>query len=137
MLAQTASTAILELTNSSGTSAFSRDPSKVSIDRRRCAESTEDLEGAGTTGVCRLSTASQNAAAAFQANDKIDNVYGHNDNSTEGGYIAAKNANRDLSKLLFVGIDGLPDPDGSINSILQGRLSASYIYPTGAADAID
>src|SRR5438132_7402092 len=42
--------------------------------------------------------------------------------STEGGYIAAKNANLDVSKMLFLGIDGLPDKNGAIVSILQGRL---------------
>jgi ribose transport system substrate-binding protein len=77
------------------------------------------------------------AAAAFQANPDIDVVYGHNDNSAEGAFIAARNANLDTSKMLFVGIDGLPDPDGSIASILQGRLGASYVYPTGASEAIE
>lgn len=77
------------------------------------------------------------AAAAFQANAKIDVVYGHNDPSAEGGYIAAKNAAKDLSKILFVGIDALPSPDGGIMSVIQGRLGASYVYPTGAAEAID
>jgi len=77
------------------------------------------------------------AAAAFQANPNIDVVYGHNDNSSEGAYIAARNANLDVSRMLFVGIDGLPDPDGSIASILQGRLGASYVYPTGAPEAIE
>jgi ribose transport system substrate-binding protein len=77
------------------------------------------------------------AAAAFQANPSIDVVYGHNDNSAEGAFIAARNANLDTARMLFVGIDGLPDPDGSIASILQGRLGASYVYPTGAAEAVD
>ncbi|HET6439428.1 MAG TPA: substrate-binding domain-containing protein [Anaeromyxobacter sp.] len=77
------------------------------------------------------------AAAAFQANPSVDVVYGHNDNSSEGAYIAARNANLDVSRMLFVGIDGLPDPDGSIASILQGRLGASYVYPTGAFEAIE
>ncbi len=77
------------------------------------------------------------AAAAFQANAKINVVYAHNDDSAEGAYIAAKNANLDLKKMLFLGIDGLPDKNGSIVSILQGRLGASFVYPNGAAEAID
>ena len=77
------------------------------------------------------------AAAAFQANARIDVVYGHNDPSAEGGYLAAKNAGKDLSKILFVGIDALPSPDGGIMSVIEGRLGASYVYPTGAAEAID
>jgi ribose transport system substrate-binding protein len=77
------------------------------------------------------------AAAAFQGNKNFQVVYAHNDDSTEGGYIAAKNANLDVSKMLFLGIDGLPDKNGAIVSILQGRLGASFVYPNGAAEAIE
>jgi ribose transport system substrate-binding protein len=77
------------------------------------------------------------AAAAFQANEQIDVVYGHNDPMAEGAYIAAKNANKDVSKILFVGIDGLPTPDGGIMSVLQGREGATFVYPTGGMQAID
>ena len=76
------------------------------------------------------------AAAAFQANRSIDVVYGHNDDSAAGAYIAAKNAGLDLRKMLFVGIDGLPDPTGSIVSVMQGRQGASFVYPTGGAEAV-
>ncbi len=77
------------------------------------------------------------AAAAFQGNKNFQVVYAHNDDSTEGAYIAAKNANLDVSKMMFLGIDGLPDKNGAIVSILQGRLGASFVYPNGAAEAID
>lgn len=77
------------------------------------------------------------AAAAFQGNKNFQVVYAHNDDSTEGAYIAAKNANMDVSKMMFLGIDGLPDKNGAIVSILQGRLGASFVYPNGAAEAID
>lgn len=77
------------------------------------------------------------AAAAFQVNRAVHVVYAHNDDSTEGAYIAARNANLDLKKMLFMGIDGLPDKNGSILSVMQGRLGASFVYPNGAAEAID
>jgi len=77
------------------------------------------------------------AAAAFQANRSINVVYAHNDDSAEGVYIAAKNAGLDLKNMLFLGIDGLPDKNGSMVSILQGRLGASFVYPNGAAEAMD
>jgi ribose transport system substrate-binding protein len=77
------------------------------------------------------------AAAAFQAHRDIDVVYGHNDDSAEGAYIAARNAGLDLKKMLFMGIDGLPDPTGSIASVMQGRLGASFVYPTGGAEGVD
>jgi ribose transport system substrate-binding protein len=77
------------------------------------------------------------AAAAFQAKANFHVVYAHNDDSAEGAYIAAQNANLDLKKMLFLGIDGLPDKNGAIVSILQGRLGATFVYPNGAAEAID
>ncbi|MBP1962807.1 substrate-binding domain-containing protein [Paenibacillus aceris] len=72
----------------------------------------------------------------LQANKKIDVVFGHNDPMAEGAYTAAKNAGRE-KEMLFVGADGLPTPDGSIKSILAGRLNATYVYPTGGQEAID
>ena len=43
----------------------------------------------------------------------------------------------DLKKMLFVGIDGLPTPDGGIKSVMDGHLGVTYVYPTGGAEAID
>ncbi|MEP7287045.1 MAG: substrate-binding domain-containing protein [Chloroflexota bacterium] len=77
------------------------------------------------------------ATTMLQANDKVDVMYGHNDPMGEAAYIAAQSAGRDLSKILFVGIDGLPTPDGGIMSVLQKRLGLSVVYPTGARQAID
>lgn len=72
----------------------------------------------------------------LQANKKIDLVYGHNDPSSEGAYISAKNAKRE-GEMKFIGIDGLPTPDGGIKAVMEGRLSATYVYPTGGKEAID
>jgi ribose transport system substrate-binding protein len=75
--------------------------------------------------------------ALFQANPDIHVLYGHNDPMAEAAIISAQNAGLDLSKMLFIGIDGLPTPDGGLKSVLDGRLGATYIYPTGGAEAID
>jgi ribose transport system substrate-binding protein len=72
----------------------------------------------------------------LQANKEIDVVYGHNDPAAEGAYIAAKNANRE-KEMIFIGIDGLPTPDGGLKAVMEGRLSATYIYPTGGKEAIE
>ncbi len=77
------------------------------------------------------------AAAAFQAHPEIDVLYGHNDPMTEGAYIAAQDAGIDVSKVLFIGIDGLPTPDGGIMSVLEGRIGVTFVYPTGGQQAID
>jgi ribose transport system substrate-binding protein len=75
--------------------------------------------------------------AMFQANPVIDVVYGHNDPMGEAAIISAQNAKKDLTKMAFVGIDGLPTPDGGIRSVIDGRLTVTYVYPTGGAQAID
>jgi len=73
----------------------------------------------------------------LQANPQVDVVYSHNDPMAEAAIISAQNAGRDLKKLLFVGIDGLPTPDGGLRSVKDGRISVTYVYPTGGAEAID
>lgn len=75
--------------------------------------------------------------AIFQANPEVDVVYAHNDPMAEAAIISAQNAGRDLKKILFIGIDGLPTPDGGLRSVKDKRLSATYVYPTGGQEAID
>jgi ribose transport system substrate-binding protein len=75
--------------------------------------------------------------AMFQANPDVDVVYAHNDPMAEAAIISAQNTSRDLKKTLFVGIDGLPTPDGGIRSVQDGRINVTYVYPTGGAEAID
>lgn len=74
--------------------------------------------------------------AALQSQDDIDVVYGHNDPAAIGAYIAAKNANRE-NDIAFIGIDALPTPDGGIKAVINGQLTATYVYPTGGKDAIE
>jgi len=78
----------------------------------------------------------QQAEALFQANDDIDVVYAHNDPMAEGAYLAAKSAGREKD-MKFVGIDALPIPSGGIKAVEQGRLSATFTYPTNGKEAID
>lgn len=73
--------------------------------------------------------------AALQAVDKIDVVYGHNDPSAIAAYYAADNAGR-ADEMIYIGIDGLPDPDGGIQDVIAGRQTVTYVYPTGGAEAI-
>jgi ribose transport system substrate-binding protein len=75
--------------------------------------------------------------AMLQANPNVDVVYGHNDPMAEAAIISADSAGADKSKILFVGIDALPTPDGGIRSVMDGRLGVTYVYPTGGQQAID
>jgi ribose transport system substrate-binding protein len=65
---------------------------------------------------------------------KIDVVYAHNDPMAHGAYLAAKAAGREKS-ILFVGIDGLPHE--GMMYVKQGILAATFLYPTGGAEAIE
>ncbi len=76
------------------------------------------------------------AEEMLQVNDEIDLFFALNDPMAEGAYIAAKNAGRE-GDILFVGVDGLPTPDGGIKSVMDGRLSLSMVYPTGGKEAIE
>ncbi len=74
--------------------------------------------------------------SALSAHEKIDLVYAHNDPMAMGAFLAAKAKGRD-GQMLFVGIDALPGLDGGRQAVADGKLSATFIYPTGGREAID
>lgn len=59
----------------------------------------------------------------------IDCVYGHNDRIALGARKAVSGAGIDRD-IIFTGIDALPGENGGIESVHNGVLAASYIYPT-------
>jgi len=75
--------------------------------------------------------------AMFQAQPDAEVVYAHNDPMAEAAIISATDKGRDADKLLVVGIDGLPTPDGGIKSVSEKRIDVTYVYPTGGAEAIE
>lgn len=72
---------------------------------------------------------------ALQRFDKIDLVFGQNDPMAMGAYLAAKNVGR-AKNIYFIGIDGLPGPEGGIQAVKSGQLNATFIYPTGGKAAV-
>ena len=74
--------------------------------------------------------------AALQAHDKIDLVYGHNDPMAIGAYLAAKAKGRE-KEIKFIGIDGLPGLDGGRQAVQDGKLAATFVYPTGGRMAVE
>lgn len=124
---------VLELDGLSGTSA--------AIDR--ATGFATGIEGSSATIAVQQNAdwlrerAVEVANSALQANPDIHVVYGENDPMAEGAYLAAQQLGLDLETILFVGVDALPTPDGGIASVLQGRLGATFIYPTGGQQAID
>jgi ribose transport system substrate-binding protein len=76
------------------------------------------------------------ADALLKSHPDANAVYSHNDPMAEGAYLAAEAAGR-AGDLIFTGIDALPIPSGGIRAVEQGRLKATYVYPTGGREAID
>ncbi len=74
--------------------------------------------------------------SALAVHPKIDAVYGHNDPSAHGAYMAALQEGKGREKTIkFIGIDGLPT-EGR-NYVRDGILTATFQYPTGGSEAID
>jgi ribose transport system substrate-binding protein len=74
--------------------------------------------------------------SALQANAHIDLVYAHNDPMAIGAYLAAKAKGRE-GEMKFVGIDGLPGLDGGRQAVADGKLAATFVYPTGGKEAVE
>lgn len=72
----------------------------------------------------------------LQSGEQIDLVYAHNDPMALGAALAASAAGKDKD-IKFIGIDGLAIPDGGIRAVEQGQLAGTFVYPTGAKEAID
>ncbi|HZT36666.1 MAG TPA: substrate-binding domain-containing protein [Bryobacteraceae bacterium] len=64
----------------------------------------------------------------LRAQPKIDIVYGHNDPMAVGAYLAAKELGRE-KEMAFIGVDGLGGPAGGIKKVMDGILSATFVYP--------
>ncbi|MGW4564800.1 substrate-binding domain-containing protein [Streptomyces sp. NPDC004561] len=65
---------------------------------------------------------------------KIDLVYGENDDMALGAVLAARGAGK-AGDMKFVGIDGLAIPTGGIRAVQLGQMYTTFIYPTGAQQA--
>jgi ribose transport system substrate-binding protein len=72
--------------------------------------------------------------SALATNREIDVVYAHNDPGAHGAWLAARAAGRE-NDMMFVGIDALPQEGQQY--VRQGILDATFLYPTGGAEAID
>jgi ribose transport system substrate-binding protein len=73
---------------------------------------------------------------ALAAHEHIDLVYAHNDPMAMGAYLAARAKGRE-NEMKFIGIDGLPGLDGGRQMVADGKLAATFVYPTGGKEAVD
>ena len=72
----------------------------------------------------------------LRAQPKIDVVYGHNDPMAVGAYLAAKELGRE-KQMIFVGVDGLGGDAGGIKKVMDGILSATFVYPLCVDKAVE
>lgn len=69
----------------------------------------------------------------LQRHQDIDIVYAHNDPMAYGAHLAAKEAGLE-GKIKFIGIDGNPD-EGAV-WVKEGKLAATFLYPTPGGDGL-
>lgn len=67
---------------------------------------------------------------AMSLQNDIDLVFAQNDRMALGAYEVAKKAGR-ADAIYFLGIDALPGKNGGIEQVLENKLKATFIYPTG------
>jgi ribose transport system substrate-binding protein len=72
--------------------------------------------------------------SALATQPRIDAVYAHNDPGAHGAWLAARAAGR-VDEMMFIGIDALPQEGQPY--VAQGILDATFLYPTGGAEAIE
>ena len=72
-------------------------------------------------------------ATALRDNAKIDLVFGHDDLTAYGAFLAAKDAGRD-KEMKLIGVGGLPDV--GVRWVRNGELTATFLYPTSGAEGL-
>jgi ribose transport system substrate-binding protein len=72
--------------------------------------------------------------SALAREPQIDLVYAHNDPGAHGAWLAARQAGRE-KQMKLIGIDALPHE--GVKYVEQGILDATFLYPTGGAEAIE
>lgn len=71
----------------------------------------------------------------LESNQAFDLVFAHNDVMAIAAYKAYKNkSGRD--KAFFIGVDGLPGTGSGIQAVMDRKLDATMLYPTGGSLAI-
>jgi len=73
---------------------------------------------------------------ALAAHPAIDLVYAHNDPMAVGAWLAARAKGRER-EMKFIGIDALPGLDGGRQAVADGKLDATFVYPTGGRQAVE
>lgn len=82
-----------------------------------------------------LEALNNNFSKMLDSMPKIEYVFAFNDIIALQAWEVAKKKNREKN-IKFIGIDGLNDPNGGIQAVKDGKLTATILYPTGGSEAI-
>jgi ribose transport system substrate-binding protein len=82
------------------------------------------------------SNARERMTEILRVQPQIDVVYGHNDPMAIGGYLAAQELGRER-EMIFIGVDGLNGEAGGIKKVIDGVLSATFVYPLCTDKAVE
>ncbi len=72
--------------------------------------------------------------AWLRDNPPVDVIFAQNDAMAYGAYRAAQKLG--IKGITFVGIDGLPGPEGGIEMVKSGAFAATFTCPTGGKEAV-
>ncbi|EJW96416.1 two-component system sensor histidine kinase/response regulator hybrid [gut metagenome] len=99
-------------------------------------EDKNDIELlAVTEGDWRQATARHKMDSLLQQYPEVNLVFAQNDRMADGAYAAAKQCNREKD-MKFIGIDALSGKGYGLDGVLDGKLDATFIYPTGGDKVI-
>ena len=71
----------------------------------------------------------------LSSGEKIDLVYAHDDTMALGAWEAARAAGRE-KEIKFLGVNADPGPQGGCQAVVDGKLEATFLYPTPGAEAV-
>lgn len=67
---------------------------------------------------------------------EYDVIFGHNEEMAKGVFEAFKARSIDVNNKIFLGVDALQGKDGGIQAVIDKKLTATFLYPTGGGQAI-
>lgn len=79
--------------------------------------------------------AEQKMDSLLEVCPRFDVLYAHNDRMADGAYEAALRRGVEKS-VRFIGTDALSGESYGLESVLKGKLSATFIYPTGGDEVV-
>lgn len=77
-----------------------------------------------------------NQVLALNNPDQFDIIFGHNEEMAKGAFEAYADKKIDTNKKIFLGVDALQGKDGGIQAVIDKKLTATMLYPTGGGKAI-